>query len=187
MIARTVCPEMVSFRHTSMRQSDIIEPLPSSMLGSPEKKFQIHHVVDNRVMRPIAFFSLSKAMIRGCLHGVVKFCQFVRTFQQDIFVIVLFRKAIGMTVATKHLKSHIVTGNFTRQRLQQFCKMNSFFLLSPVHGCIRNHTTGLPEKIRLSSRGGLTIFHDDLPASIALGSFEEVPIAFNVLCICRLQ
>ena len=50
VIATAVLPEMIFHRRISVRNGDVAQFFPSSILSSPEKRFKVNHIVHNGVV-----------------------------------------------------------------------------------------------------------------------------------------
>ena len=60
MIAAAIRAEVILHRGHGMSHRQIVEQFVASVLGSPEHHVEIHHIVHDGIVRPVAGFHLSR-------------------------------------------------------------------------------------------------------------------------------
>ena len=131
VIATAIGAEVVLHRGLGMSHRQVVEELVATVLCSPEYHIEVHHIVHNRIVGPVARLYLSWPTQDGSHDRIEERGERICRSQDDVLIILRMIHLISLAVRAEHQETDVVIitwtiGNISKTvRIAFGCRSNS--------------------------------------------------------------
>ena len=108
MIAAAIRTEMILHRGLGVSYSQIVKKFVSSVFGSPEHHIEVHHIIHNRIVRPVARLHFSRPTQYRTHDRIEERGKRFGGSQNHILVFLRMIHLIALPVGSEHQETDIV-------------------------------------------------------------------------------